>query len=112
MKTLFEKILDGEIPSKIVYRDDLCAAINDINPQAPVHVLLFPVKPIPRIAEAEDSDAEILAHLMRTAPKVAKLCGVENGFRIVINNGRDAGETVPHLHVHILGGRQMAWPPG
>ena len=112
MKTLFEKILDGEIPSKIVYRDDLCAAINDINPQAPVHVLLFPVKPIPRIAEAEESDAAILAHLMAAAPKVAKLCGIENGFRIVINNGRDAGETVPHLHVHILDGRQMAWPPG
>ncbi len=112
MKTLFEKILDGEIPAKFVYRDDLCAAINDINPQAPTHVLLFPTKPIARVAEAEKSDATILAHLLLTAPKVAKQCGLDDGFRIVINNGLIAGETVPHLHIHILGGRQLHWPPG
>ena len=112
MKTLFEKILAGEIPAKIVYRDDLCAAINDINPQAPTHVLLFPVKPIERLAKAENADAEILAHLMLTVPKVAKQCGLEDGFRIVINNGLIAGETVPHLHIHIICGRQLHWPPG
>lgn len=111
MKTLFQKILDGEIPSKIVYQDDVCAAINDINPQAPVHVLLFPKKPIPRIAEATTEDAQILAHLMLTVPKVAKECGLDDGFRVVINNGLIAGETVPHLHIHILGGRKLNWPP-
>ncbi len=111
MKTLFEKIIDGEIPAKIVYQDDVCAAINDINPQAPVHVLLFPKKPIERLSKAVKSDAEILSHLMLTAPEVAKICGLENGFRVVINNGKDAGETVPHLHIHILGGTTLGWPP-
>lgn len=111
MKTLFQKILDGEIPSEIVYKDDVCAAINDINPQAPVHVLLFPVKPIPRIAEAGEADAEILARLMLAVPKVAEKCGLKDGFRVVVNNGPLAGETIPHLHLHILGGRQLHWPP-
>ena len=111
MKTLFQKILVGEIPSKIVYKDDVCAAINDINPQAPVHVLLFPVKPIARISGASAEDAQILSHLMLTAPKIAEQCGLKDGFRIVINNGLLAGETVPHLHIHILGGRQLHWPP-
>lgn len=111
MKTLFQKILDGEIPSKIVYKDDVCAAINDINPQAPVHVLLFPIKPIARIAEAKEEDAQILAHLMLAVPKVAEKCGLKDGFRVVINNGLLAGETIPHLHLHILGGRQLHWPP-
>ncbi len=111
MKTLFEKIADGEIPSKIVYRDDLCCAISDINPQAPVHVLLFPLKPIPRVSEAGEGDAGILAHLMLTAPKIAAQCGLKNGFRLVINNGLQAGESVPHMHIHILGGRPLAWPP-
>ena len=112
MKTLFEKILDGEILAKIVYRDDVCAAIHDINPQAPTHVLLFPVKPIERLAKAEECDAEILAHLMLAVPKVAKMCGLDDGFRVVINNGLIAGETVPHMHIHILGGRPLGWPPG
>ena len=107
MKTLFQKILDGEIPSKIVYKDDVCAA----NPQAPVHVLLFPIKPIARIAEAKEEDAQILAHLMLAVPKVAEKCGLKDGFRVVINNGLLAGETIPHLHLHILGGRQLHWPP-
>ena len=111
MKTLFEKIIDGEIPAKFVYRDDMCAAINDINPQAPVHVLLFPVKPIERLAKAEESDAPILAHLMLKVPEIAKKYGLDDGFRVVINNGLLAGETVPHLHIHILGGRPLHWPP-
>ncbi|MBR4597899.1 MAG: histidine triad nucleotide-binding protein [Opitutales bacterium] len=112
MKTVFQKIIDGEIPSMPVYRDDKCIAIKDISPQAPVHILLIPVKPIPRLAEAGAEDAELLAHLMLTAPKIAREQGLADGFRIVINNGLIAGETVPHLHIHILGGRQMAWPPG
>lgn len=111
MKTLFEKIVDGEIPAKIIYQDDICAAINDINPQAPVHVLLFPKKPIERLSNAEQSDADTLAHLMLTVPNVAKICGLDNGFRVVINNGKDAGETVPHMHIHILGGTTLGWPP-
>ena len=111
MKTLFEKIVDGEIPSKIIYQDEICAAINDINPQAPTHVLLFPKKPIPRLSKAEDNDASILAHLLLTVPKIAEICGLENGFRVVINNGKDAGETVPHMHIHILGGTTLGWPP-
>lgn len=112
MKTIFQKIMDGEIPSEIVYRDGVCFAIKDINPQAPVHILLIPAKPIARLAEAKEEDAEILSHLMLAAPKIAREQGLEGGFRVVINNGLIAGETVPHLHIHILGGRQMAWPPG
>ncbi len=111
MKTLFQKIADGEIPSTIVYRDEICCAINDISPQAPTHVLLFPIKPIARIDQATEDDAQILAHLMLTAPKIAEKCGLDKGFRLVINNGVYAGESVPHLHIHILGGRPLAWPP-
>ena len=99
------------IPQFDIYQDDICAAINDINPQAPVHVLLFPKKPIERLSKAEQSDADTLAHLMLTVPQVAKICGLENGFRVVINNGKDAGETVPHMHIHILGGTTLGWPP-
>lgn len=112
MKTIFQKIYDGEIPSKLVYKDELCMAICDLNPQAPVHILLIPRKPIARLSEASGEDEQILSHLMLTAPKVAKQAGLTDGFRVVINNGLMAGETVPHLHLHILGGRQMAWPPG
>ncbi len=111
MKTLFEKIIDGEIPAKIIYQDDICAAINDINPQAPTHVLLFPKKPIERLSKAEAEDSQTLAHLMLTAPKIAEICGLTDGFRVVINNGKDAGETVPHMHIHILGGTTLGWPP-
>ena len=111
-KTLFQKILDGEIPSEIIYRDDVCAAIKDINPQAPVHVLLFPIKPVARIDAANPEDAEMLGKMLLAVPKIAKQCGLEKGFRTVINNGPDAGETVPHMHMHILGGRQLHWPPG
>lgn len=112
MKTLFEKIIGREIPAKIEYEDDQCIAIHDIDPQAPTHVLVIPKKVIPRLAEMEPDDEELLGHLLHTAGSVAKSLNLESGFRIVINNGKDGGETVPHLHVHILGGRPMAWPPG
>jgi histidine triad (HIT) family protein len=111
--TLFEKIIAREIPADIVYEDDLVLAFNDINPQAPVHVLVIPKKPIPRIAEAEPEDHQVLGHLLLKAREIAADLGLhENGFRLVINNGKDGGESVPHLHLHILGGRSMAWPPG
>lgn len=109
MKTVFEKIIDREIPSIVVYEDEHCMAIKDINPKAPVHVLLFPKRVIARIAEAKDSDSESLSYLLLKAPEIAKICGLENGFRLVINNGKDGGETVPHLHIHILGGRPLIW---
>ena len=111
--TLFEKIIAREIPADIVYEDDLVLAFNDINPQAPVHVLVIPKKPIPRIAETEPEDHQMLGHLLLKAKDIADDLGLyENGFRLVINNGKDAGESVPHLHLHILGGRAMTWPPG
>ena len=111
--TLFEKIIAREIPADIIYEDDLVLAFNDINPKAPPHVLVIPKKPIPRIAEAEPEDHQVLGHLLLKAREIAGELGLhENGFRLVINNGKDAGESVPHLHLHILGGRAMTWPPG
>ena len=113
MKTLFEKILAREIPATILYEDDLVFAIHDIDPQAPKHVLIIPKKPIPRIAEAKAEDQTLLGHLLLKAAEVAGKLGLnEGGYRLVIHNGEDGGESVPHLHVHILGGRRMAWPPG
>jgi histidine triad (HIT) family protein len=111
-KTLFEKIIAREIPAAIVYEDDLVLAIRDINPQAPVHVLIFPKKVIPRIGEAQADDQPLLGHILLKAAEVAKKLDLKSGYRLVINNGADGGETVPHLHVHILGGRHLAWPPG
>ena len=112
-KTLFEKIIDREIPAKIVYEDDQVLAFHDINPAAPVHILIIPKKPIPRVAEAEEQDQTSLGHLMLKAAAVASTMGLkENGYRLVINNGPHGCESVPHLHCHILGGRQMSWPPG
>jgi len=111
-KTLFEKIVAREIPAQIVFEDDLVLAIRDINPQAPVHVLIFPKQPVPRIAEATPDDQKLLGHLLLKAAEVAKKLDLKSGYRLVINNGADGGETVPHLHVHILGGRHLAWPPG
>ncbi|SVC62755.1 uncharacterized protein METZ01_LOCUS315609 [marine metagenome] len=111
--TLFEKIIAREIPAEIIYEDDLVLAFNDINPKAPTHVLIIPKKPIPRIAEAEPEDHQVLGHLLLKAREVAGELGLQKkGFRLVFNNGPDAGETVPHLHLHILGGREMTWPPG
>jgi len=112
MKTLFERIMAGEIPAKIEYEDDQCLVLHDIDPQAPTHLLVVPKKVIPRIAAAESEDASVLGHLLLTAAMVAEKLELEDGFRIVINNGKDGGETVPHLHVHVLGGRPMTWPPG
>lgn len=112
-KTLFEKIAAREIPSSIVYEDDLVFAIRDVKPQAPTHVLIIPKKVIPRIAEAQPDDHKVLGHLLLKAAEVAKNLGLnQSGYRLVINNGPDAGESVPHLHCHIIGGRKMDWPPG
>lgn len=113
VKTLFEKIYDAEIPADIVHRDEICCAFRDISPQAPTHILITPRKPIPRIGEATAADSEILGHLLLTAGKIARELGIaETGFRTVINHGPHGGETVPHLHVHLLGGRPLTWPPG
>jgi len=112
-KTLFEKIIAREVSAEIVYEDDHVVAFRDIWPQAPVHVLIVPRKPIPRIAEAKPEDHAVVGHLLLKAAHVADKLGLsKTGFRLVFNNGPDAGEAVPHLHCHILGGRQMTWPPG
>lgn len=112
MKTLFQKIIDREIPANIAHEDEHCIVIHDIQPQAPVHVLIIPKKLIPRVGEATPADQPILGHLLLTAKKVAADLGLANGFRLVINNGPDGCESVPHLHVHLLGQRQLNWPPG
>ncbi len=112
-KTLFERIVAREVPSRVVYEDDLVLAFHDIRPQAPVHVLVIPKQPIPRIAEAKPEDQAVLGYLLLKAAEVAKQLGLSRcGFRLVFNNGPDAGEAVPHLHCHIIGGRKMGWPPG
>jgi len=111
--TLFEKIVAREIPAKIVFEDDDVIAFHDVNPQAPVHVLIVPKRVIPRLTETNDSDQQLLGKLILTAAKVARDLGVsESGYRVVINSGPDAGESVPHLHVHLLGKRVLDWPPG
>lgn len=112
MKTLFQRIIDREIPARIEHEDDRCIVIHDIDPKAPVHLLLIPKRVIVRAAESVEADEAILGHLVTTAGVVAKKLNLASGFRLVINNGRDACETVPHLHVHMLAGRQMGWPPG
>lgn len=111
-KTLFQKICDRELPGEIVWEDELVVAFRDINPQAPVHVLVVPRKPIPRLSEAKPEDEALLGHLLLAAAKVADLLGLRNGYRLVLNTGRDAGEAIPHLHFHLIGGRKMRWPPG
>lgn len=110
--TLFQKIMQGEISADILHEDEHCIVIRDINPQAPTHLLVIPREPIPRIAEAGPEQAELLGHLLLIARESAKQHGSEGGFRIVINNGPDGGESVPHLHVHVLSGRSLTWPPG
>lgn len=111
-KTAFSKIIDREIPAKIVHEDEHCIAIHDIDPQAPVHLLVIPKKAIPRVGAADDEDEPLLGHLLLSAAEVARKTGIDDGFRIVINNGKSAGESVPHLHLHVLGGRPLNWPPG
>ena len=111
--TLFEKIIARAIPAEIVHDDDLCVAFRDIAPAAPVHVLVVPKKPVERIGAASGDDRDLLGHLLLTAARVARDEGLaDSGYRLVINNGRDGGEAVPHLHVHLLGGRPLGWPPG
>jgi len=111
--TVFEKIIAREIPAVIVYEDELVVAFKDNSPKAPVHLLIVPRKNIPRLAEAGADDANVLGHLLLKAAEVAEKAGLKKtGYRLVINNGADGGETVPHLHCHILGGRRLAWPPG
>ena len=113
--TLFERIIAREIPANIVYEDDVCMAFHDISPQAPIHVLIIPKKPISRIARAQAEDESILGHLLLAARTVAEMLGVlseDAGFRLVINSGKDGGEAVPHLHIHLLAGRPLVWPPG
>jgi histidine triad (HIT) family protein len=112
MNTLFGKIISREIPADIVYEDEHCLAFRDINPQAPTHVLLIPKKAIPRLADATVEDQALLGHMMLAAGKIAHELGVGEAFRLVANNGAAAGQSVFHLHLHILGGRPMSWPPG
>ena len=113
MKTIFQRIIDREIPAKLAHEDEHCIAIHDISPQAPVHVLVIPRRPVARLDAAAAADQALLGHLLRTAAAIARQLGMaESGYRIVINNGRDGGESVPHLHVHLLGKRPLAWPPG
>jgi histidine triad (HIT) family protein len=113
MSTIFSKIIAREIPARIAYEDDRCLAFHDVHPQAPVHILVVPKLEIARLGETTSSDEPLLGHLIFVAQTVAKAEGLnDTGFRLVINHGRDGGETVAHLHVHVLGGREMQWPPG
>ncbi|XP_065353425.1 adenosine 5'-monophosphoramidase HINT1 [Cloeon dipterum] len=110
--TIFGKIVRKEIPCEFLYEDEQCVAFNDISPQAPKHILVIPRKPISQLSKAEDSDEQLLGHLLLVARRVAKEQGLEKGFRLVVNDGKDGAQSVYHLHIHILGGRQMQWPPG
>ena len=112
MTTLFGKVIRREIPADIVYEDELCLAFRDINPQAPTHVLLIPKKEIDKLSSADGADQALLGHMMLAAAKVARQLGVEDAFRLVVNNGAAAGQSVFHLHLHILAGRKLRWPPG
>ncbi|XP_068172573.1 adenosine 5'-monophosphoramidase HINT1-like [Antennarius striatus] len=111
--TVFGKIVRGEIPTKFIFEDLECVAFHDLNPQAPVHFLVVPKKPIVQLSQAEESDAALLGHLLLVAKKCAEMLGLSNdGYRVVINDGRNGGQSVYHLHIHVLGKRQMVWPPG
>ena len=111
-KTLFQRIIEREIPAKIEHEDERCIVFHDIDPQAPVHLLIIPKTVIARVGEAVDADEAVLGHLLVTAGVVAQKLQLERGFRLVINHGPDACESVPHLHIHLLAKRQLAWPPG
>lgn len=111
-KTIFQKIADKEIPAKLIHEDEFCVAFHDISPQAPTHVLVVPRRHLARLTETSAADQALLGHLLLTAAKLARDLNLAKGFRIVVNNGPDGGESVPHLHVHLLGGRALGWPPG
>ena len=111
-KTIFKRIIDGEIPAKIVYQDELCLAFHDVTPQAPTHVLVIPKKEIPSLNALTAEDESLLGHLWLVIPRIAKQLGLDQGYRVVVNCGPDAGQSVDHLHFHLLGGRSMSWPPG
>ncbi len=110
--TIFGKIIRREIPADIVYEDDLALGFRDVNPQAPIHILIIPKQPIPKLEAANDSDQSLLGHLLLTAKKIAIQENLIRGYRVVINNGEHGGQTVFHLHLHLLGDRPLAWPPG
>ncbi|MEM1256574.1 MAG: histidine triad nucleotide-binding protein [Cyanobacteria bacterium P01_H01_bin.21] len=110
--TIFSKIIRKEIPADIVYEDDLCLAFRDINPQAPTHILIIPKKTIPRLADTTAEDKELLGHMLLTVKSIAEQEELKNGYRVVINTDQDGGQTVFHLHMHLMGGRSLAWPPG
>jgi histidine triad (HIT) family protein len=110
--TIFEKIIAREVPAKIIWEDEDAIAFHDVDPQAPVHVLIVPKKALPRLSDANDDDRELLGKLLLVARDVANKLKLSTGYRVVINCGPDAGESVPHLHVHLLGRRALAWPPG
>ena len=110
--TIFGKIIRREIPADIVYEDNLALAFRDVNPQAPVHILVVPKEAIAKLSDAESQNHALMGHLLLTVKRVAEQQGLTNGYRVVINNGEDGGQTVHHLHLHILGGRPLAWPPG
>lgn len=111
-ETIFSKIIDRKIPARIEYEDDRCLAFHDVSPQAPVHVLVIPKRPIPSLADLAPADEAIVGHLVCVATELAAKLGLGGGYRLVVNCGRDGGQSVDHLHVHLLGGRQLSWPPG
>lgn len=110
--TIFGRIIRGEIPARIVHDDEQCLAFHDVAPQAPVHVLVIPKRPIPSLAEATPEDRDLLGHLVLVATDLARTLGLADGYRLVVNCGPDGGQSVDHLHVHLLGGRRLGWPPG
>jgi histidine triad (HIT) family protein len=111
-KTIFKRIIDKEIPAKILHEDDFCLAFPDLNPQAPTHVVVIPKKEIPSVSHLEPEDMVVVGHLYLVIVQLAEQLGLKNGYRVVVNCGPDAGQTVDHLHFHLLGGREMSWPPG
>ncbi len=111
-KTIFKRIIDGEIPAKIVYQDERCLAFHDIAPQAPTHVIVIPRKEIPSVRELADEDAPLVGHMWNVIRKLADQFELDQGYRVVVNCGPHAGQSVDHLHFHLIGGRQMSWPPG